>query len=66
MAGPEGKPCLLQGHALKSFDKAGAEIVDEIDPKHYMQDDQGAPYWVEDPEIEDQERGFGEEDDRVV
>ena len=31
-----------------------------------MQDDEGATYWVENPKIEDQERGFGEKDDRVV
>ena len=53
MTGPEGKPCLLQRHALKRFDKATDKIVDEIDPKDYMQDDQGATYWVEDPKIED-------------
>ena len=66
MAGPKGKPCLLYGHALERFDKAAGKIVDEIDPKDYMQDNQGGTYWVEDPKIEDQERGFGEEDDRVV
>ena len=66
MAWPEGKPCLLNGHALKRFDKAGGKIEGEIGPKDDVQNDHGATYWVEDPEIEDQERGFGEEDDRVI
>ena len=66
VAGPEGKPCLLNRHALKRFDKAAGKIKDEIGPKDDMQNDQGATYWVEDSEIEDQERGFGEEDNRVI
>lgn len=51
---------------MKSFAEAAGKTKGEIDPKDNMQNDPGAMYWVEDSEIEDQNRTLSEEDDGVI
>ena len=66
MTGHEGEPGFLHGQALEGFADNGGEVEDEVRPKDDMQDDAGAVHWIEGSQVEEEDRGFGEEDGGIV
>ena len=66
MTGHEGEPGFLHRQALEGFADDGGEVEGEVRPEDDVQDNAGAVHGVKGSQVEEEDRGFGEEDGGIV